>query len=203
MGRFYAIEGLRPVVHPTAFVHPDAVLIGDVIVGPGVYIAPHASLRGDMGRISVGAVANVQDCCVLHSFPGAQCTVEPWGHIGHAAVLHGCTIGRNALVGMNALVMDGAVVGENAIVAAMAFVSAGFEVPPQTLVAGVPAKVKRELSDEDVAWKRRGTEEYQRLARRSAASLEPCEALVEIEPDRPALRIEPHQPLHIAKKARR
>ena len=203
MARIYAIEGVRPVIHPTAFVHPEATLIGDVIVGPGVYIAPHASLRGDMGRISVGEGANVQDSCVLHSFPGAECVVEDWGHIGHAAVLHGCTIRRNALVGMNALVMDGAVVGENAIVAAMAFVAAGFEVPRQTLVAGVPARVKRDLSDADVAWKRRGTEEYQKLARRSRATLEPCDPLEEIEAGRPSLRIERHDPLHIAKKARR
>ena len=121
----YAIDGVTPVVDPTAFVHPSAVLIGDVVVGPGCYVGPCASLRGDFGHIEMHAGANLQDCCVMHGFPGTGTIIEEEGHIGHGAVLHGCRIERNALVGMNAVVNDNAVVGESAIVAAMAFVKAG------------------------------------------------------------------------------
>jgi phenylacetic acid degradation protein len=184
MGRIYAFAGIRPVVDPSAFVHPDAVVIGDVIIGPGVYIAPGASLRGDMGRLIVEAGANLQDNCVMHGFPGKDCIVEEAGHIGHAAVLHGCRIGRNALVGMGAVVMDGAVIGPDSFVAAMSFVKAGFEVPPATLVAGIPARIIRALTTEETAWKSQGTAEYQELARRSRESLVPCTPLTAPEPDR-------------------
>ena len=146
----YSLEGITPVVHPEAYVHETAVLIGDVIIGAGCYIGPNASLRGDFGHIIVKAGANVQDTCVMHSFPGKDCIVERDGHIGHGAVLHGCRIGTNAMVGMNAVVMDDAVIGESSIVAATAFVASGFECPPRSLVIGVPAKVKRELSDKEV-----------------------------------------------------
>ena len=202
MGRTYAFCGLRPVVHPTAFVHPDAVLIGDVIIGPEVYIGPGASLRGDMGRLVVEAGANLQDNCVMHGFPGNDCVVEPEGHVGHGAVLHGCRVRRGALVGMNSVIMDGAVIGEEAFVAAMSFVRAGFEVPPRTLAAGIPAKVVRELDEEERAWKRRGTLEYRELARRCRESLLPCRPLEEAEADRP--RIESAtgiRPLHLTRHA--
>ena len=181
----YAYAGIRPVVHETAFVHPEAVVIGDVIIGEGVLIAPCASLRGDMGRLIVERGANVQDHCMMHGFPGTDCVVEEDGHIGHGAVLHGCRVGRNALVGMNAVVMDGAVVGENAFVAAMAFIKAGFAVPAGMLVAGIPAKVVRELKAEEIAWKAQGTREYQELARQYRRTLAPCEPLREAEPNRP------------------
>ena len=196
----YAIDGVIPVVHPTAFVHPAAVLIGDVIIGPGSYIAPCASLRGDIGRIVVGAGANIQDHCLLHCFPDAACIVEDEGHIGHGAVLHGATVRRNALVGMNAVLMDGCIVGEAAFVAAMSFVPAGFEIPPRTLAAGIPVRLRRELTDDEIAWKRRGTEEYQRIAVRSLASMHKTEALSEVEPDRPRLPVTPHHPLHIDRR---
>ena len=123
VARIYEYAGIRPVIDASAFVHPEAVIIGDVIIGAGVYIAPLASLRGDLGRLIIEAGANVQDGCVMHGFPDKDCVIEEDGHVGHGAVLHGCRIGRNALVGMNATVMDGAVVGANAFVAAMAFVS--------------------------------------------------------------------------------
>lgn len=181
----YAFDGIVPVVDPTAFVHPEAVLIGDVIVGPGAFIAPTASLRGDMGRLIVGRGANLQDGCVMHGFPGKDCVVEADGHIGHGAILHGCRVGANALVGMGAVIMDGAEVGESAFVAAMAFVKAGFAVPPGTLVAGIPAKVVRPLGADEIAWKRQGTLEYQDLARRYRRSLVPCQPLAAVEPDRP------------------
>lgn len=180
----YSIDGLRPVVDPTAFVHPTAVLIGDVIVGPGVYIAPLASLRGDFGRIILEEGTNLQDTCVMHGFPGSDTVVAKNGHVGHGAVIHGCRVGINALIGMNAVVMDGAVVGESCIVAASAFVKAGMEIPDRSLVAGTPAKVIRELSDKEIAWKGKGTEAYQELARRSLLSMVECSPLTQVEDSR-------------------
>jgi phenylacetic acid degradation protein len=183
----YRFEGLVPVVDPTAYVHPTAVLIGDVHVGAGCLVGPGAALRGDIGRIEMRAGSNVQDGCVLHVFPGNECIVEEDGHVGHGAVLHGCRIGRNAMVGMNAVVMDDAVIGEEAFVAAMAFVKAGTIVPPRTLVGGIPAKPLKELSEAEVAWKTEGTRVYQQLARRYRATCEACEPLSAVEPDRPRL----------------
>jgi phenylacetic acid degradation protein len=177
MAKVYAFEGLVPVVDPTAFVHPDAVLIGDVIVGPGCYIGPCACLRGDFGRIRLHAGVNVQDCCVIHSNHDLEVVIEPDGHIGHGAVLHGCHIGANAMVGMNAVVMDHADVGAGALVAAAAFVKTAMQVPPFTLVAGVPAQVVRELTASEIANKRYGARVYQELAQRCLASLTPVDPL--------------------------
>ena len=180
----YAIDDLVPVVDPTAHVHPTAVLIGDVWIGPGCYVGPCASLRGDFGRIVLHEGVNVQDTCVLHGFPGADTVVEAEGHIGHGSVLHGCTVRRGALVGMNAVVMDEADVGEQAIVAASAFVRAGMKIPPRMLVAGVPGKVVRELTAQEIAWKHEGTLAYQALARRCQASLVEVEPLGHADPTR-------------------
>jgi phenylacetic acid degradation protein len=194
----YEIDGVVPVIDPTAFVHPQASLIGDVVVEEGCYIGPFASLRGDLGRITIGAGSNVQDSCVVHSFPGADCTLLPESHIGHGAVLHGCTVHSLAMVGMNAVVMDGAVVGEHALVAANSFVPAEFAVPPRSMVAGNPAKVIRELDETTLAWKARGVRVYQDLARRSLATLRPCEPLSAVEADRPRVSTgsDVSQPLH-------
>lgn len=180
----YSLEGITPVVDPGAFVNETAVLIGDVIIAAGCYIGPNAVLRGDFGRIIVEQGANVQDTCVMHTFPGADCIVERDGHIGHGAVLHGCRIGANAMVGMKAVVMDDADIGESSIVGATAFVSSKFVCPPRSLVIGVPAKIKRELSDKEIEWKTRGTHEYQQLVGRCHASLTRTEALTEREVDR-------------------
>ena len=197
----YAIDGLRPVVDPTAYVHPTAVLIGDVIVGPGVYIAPLASLRGDFGRIVLKEGANLQDTCVMHGFPGSDTVVEKDGHIGHGAVIHGCQIGENALIGMNAVIMDGAIIGESCIVAASAFVKAGTEIPARHLAAGTPAKVIKELDDKQISWKRKGTAEYQELARRSLRSMVECAPLTEVEADRGRRDVSDETvPLHTLKK---
>jgi phenylacetic acid degradation protein len=201
MAQVFAFEGLVPVVHPTAFVHPTAVLIGDVIVGPECYVGPLASLRGDMGRIVMERGSNLQDNCTVHCFPQLDTVIEEDGHIGHGAVLHGCRIARNALVGMNAVVMDGAVVGEDAFVAAMAFVKAGFQVPPRSLAGGTPAKVLRELTQEEIDWKSEGTREYQELALRCRASLTPAVPLSEAEPDRPRLKSSGLAPLQQTRKA--
>jgi phenylacetic acid degradation protein len=197
--KVWAINGLTPVVDPTAFVHPSAVLIGDVIVGAGCYIGPAASLRGDFGRLEVRAGANLQDCCVMHGFPGTDTIVEEDGHIGHGAILHGCIVRKGALVGMNAVVNDNAVIGESAIVAAMAFVKAGMVVPPRTLVAGVPAKVVRALTDQEMAWKVEGTQSYQELTRRSLATMVETVALTAAEPDRKRIDLPELLPLSALK----
>jgi phenylacetic acid degradation protein len=180
----YSIDGLVPVVDPSAFVHPTAVLIGDVIVGPGCYVGPCASLRGDFGRIVLEAGSNLQDTCVVHGFPAADTVVERDGHIGHGAVLHGCRVRRGALVGMNAVVMDEAEVGEFAIVAACSFVKARFVVPPRSLAVGSPARVQRELTPEEMAWKADGTRMYQQLAVRCLATMREVTPLAAPEPDR-------------------
>jgi len=198
--RVYSIDGIVPVVDPTAFVHPTAILIGDVIVGPGCYVGPAASLRGDFGRLILERGANLQDTCVMPGFPGTDTVVEEDGHIGHGAVLHGCRIGRNALVGMNAVIMDNATIGESAIVAACAFVKAGAEMPARHLVAGMPAKVIRPLSDEEIAWKVDGTRTYQDLARRSLATMYETAPLTAVEPGRKRIEMPEVVPLVELKK---
>lgn len=198
--RVYAIDGIVPVVDPTAFVHPTAVLIGDVIVGPGCYVGPCASLRGDFGRLILERGANLQDTCVMHGFPGTDTVVGEDGHIGHGAVLHGCRVERNALVGMNAVIMDNAIIGESAMVAACAFVKAGVEIPSRSLAAGIPARVIRLLSDEEMAWKVEGTHTYQDLARRCLSTMVECEPLCEAEPDRPRIHMPDVIPLVELKK---
>src|SRR5512146_1324887 len=166
MLKVYAIDGIVPVVHPDAYVHPSAVLIGDVIVAAGVYVGPCACLRGDFGRIVIEQGANIQDCCILHAFPDRDLVVELDGHIGHGAVLHGCVVKQNAMVGINSVVNDNAVVGESSIVGAMAFVKAGFE----------------------LAWKREATRQYQALAARSLATMKEAVALTEVEAGRKRFR---------------
>jgi len=199
MVKVYSLEGVTPVVHPTAYVHPSAVLIGDIIVGPGCYIGPNACLRGDFGRIRIDQGVNIQDCCIVHGFPERDTVVEENGHIGHGAVLHCCRIGHDALVGMNAVVIDNAEVGEFSIVAAMAFVKAGMKVPPKSLVAGIPAKVVRELTEQEMSWKTEGTVLYQHLARSSLATMVETEALTEVEANRKRIVLPDIKPLIEAK----
>lgn len=185
----YSIDGLIPVVDPGAYVHPSAVLIGDVIVGAGCYVGPCASLRADFGRIVLHAGANVQDSCIVHGFPFADTVVEEDGHIGHGAVLHACVVRRGALVGIHAVVMDEAEIGEQAIVAACAFVGAGMKVPARWLAAGLPARNQRMLSEQEIAGKRAGTSIYQDLARRCLASMAQVHPLAEAEVQRPRLTV--------------
>ncbi len=182
---FYEIDGIVPVVDPTSFVHPTASVIGDVIIGPNCYVGPGASLRGDFGRLVMVRGGNLQDGCIVHGFPGTDTVMEEDAHIGHGAVVHGATVKRNALVGMNAVLMDGCVIGKSAFVAAMAFVKAGFEVPARHLAAGIPAKLVRPLTDQEIAWKEEGTREYQDLTRRCLASFREVQPLSAPEPDRP------------------
>jgi phenylacetic acid degradation protein len=196
----YSINGVTPVVDTTAYVHPSAVLIGDVIVAAGCYIGPCASLRGDFGRIDIRAGANLQDGCVAHGFPGTDTVVAEDGHIGHGAVLHGCIIERNALVGMNAVINDNAVIGESSIVAAMAFVKARMVVAPRMLVAGMPARIVRELNETELAWKIEGTRSYQELTRRSLATMQATMPLATVEPDRRRIELPELLPLSTLKK---
>ncbi|MBV8784947.1 MAG: transferase hexapeptide repeat family protein [Gammaproteobacteria bacterium] len=198
----FALDGRVPVLDPSSFLHPQAVLIGDVIIGPRCYIGPGASLRGDFGRIEVGAGCNVQDGCVLHTFPGQRTLLEEEAHVGHRAVLHGCTVRRGALIGIGAIVMDAALVEAEAFVGAASFVPARFVVPPRTLVLGVPARIVRPLKAEELAWKARGTREYQDLAVRCLRGLSACEPLPTIEADRRAFTASDLAPLHTLERGR-
>ena len=180
----YSFEGLTPVVDPTAYIHPTAVLIGDVIVEAGCYVGPGAVMRGDFGRIVLARGANLQDNCVVHSRGDIDCVMEEDSHIGHGAVIHACHIGRDSLVGMNAVVMDMAHVGDQAIVAAMSFVKIGDVVAPRTLVAGIPARFVRPLTQANMEGKQDGTQMYKDLAQRCLAGLQPAVALTAVEEGR-------------------
>ncbi len=195
MPKVYSIDGIVPVVHPSAFVHESAVLVGDVIVGARAYIGPCASLRGDFGRIVVEEGANIQDTCMLHGFPGKDTVVGADVTVGHGAVLHGCVVRRGALIGMNSVVNDNAEVGEDAMVAAMAFVKAEARIPPRSLAAGIPARVLRELSAEELQWKVDNMHLYQQLAQRSAQTMQRVEALTAVEPGRKRIDIPESIPL--------
>lgn len=180
----YAIDGVIPVVSPKAYVHPTAVLIGDVIIEEGVYIGPFASLRADFGGIHIKKNANVQDNCVIHGFPNSVTMVEEYGHIGHAAILHGCVIGKNVLVGMNSVILDYAEIGENTIIGANSTVKAKAKIPANVLVLGSPAKVIRDLEAKEIEWKSKGTEEYILLAKRCLSSLQEVEPYTEVREGR-------------------
>ena len=189
MPKVYSIDGITPVVDPSAFVHPSAVLIGDVIVGARAYVGPAACLRGDFGRIVVEEGANIQDTCMLHGFPGKDTVVGAEVTVGHGAVLHGCVVRRGALIGMNCVVNDNAEVGEDAVVAALAFVKAETKVPARSLVAGIPAKVLREMTAQEISWKKDNMHLYQKLAVRSLETMQEVEALTAVEPNRKRIEI--------------
>jgi phenylacetic acid degradation protein len=174
---FYEFEGMRPVVHESAFVHPNATVIGNVVIGRDVYVGPSAALRGDFGGIVIEDGCNVQETCVIHSFPGVTVLLEEGAHIGHGAVIHGAHIGKNVLVGMGAVVMDRASVGAGSIVGALTFVPADMQVPERKIVVGNPARILKDVSDEMLAWKTEGTRLYQGLPARLHETLLPCEPL--------------------------
>ncbi len=188
MAQVYAFEGVTPVIDPSAYVHPTAVLLGDVWIGPGCYVAPGAVLRGDFGRIQMHRGSNLQDNCVVHSLPDFDCVLDEDSHVGHGAVIHACYVGVNTLIGMNAVIMDRARVEAHSMVAAMSFVKINGVVPTRTLVAGIPAKVVRELSDDDLRHKRNGTGLYHELAQRCRSGLLRTEALTEADLNRERTR---------------
>lgn len=182
---FYEFKGFRPVVHESAFVHPQAVVTGNVIIGRDVYIGPGAAIRGDWGGIVIEDGCNVQENCTIHMFPGVTVRLKESAHIGHGAIIHGAQIGRNCLVGMNAVIMDEVELGDECIVGALAFIKAGEKIPPRSLVVGNPARIVRQVSDEMIDWKTRGTRLYQQLPEECRQHLRPCEPLREAPEDRP------------------
>ena len=184
----YEFNGYRPVVHESSFVHPQANVTGNVMIGAHCYIGPGAVLRGDWGEILVADGCNIQENCVVHMFPGKSAVFEEGAHIGHGAIIHGANVGKNVLVGMNAVLMDDVEVGENSIIGALCFVPANMNIPPKSLVVGNPAKIIKELSDEMIAWKTEGTKLYQQLPGDCYQTLKECEPLREIDANRPALQ---------------
>lgn len=186
---FYAFNGIKPVVHPSSFVHPQAVVTGSVIIGKNVYIGPGCALRGDWGSIRIDDGCNVQESCTVHMFPGITVWLKEAAHIGHGAVIHGATIGKNCLVGMNAVVMDEVELGDECIVGALAFLKQGEKFPARSLIVGNPAKIIKQVSDEQIAWKSEGTTLYQQLPKQCFDTLEPCEPLPEQTPQPPRFTI--------------
>lgn len=182
----YEFEGYRPVVHESAYVHPQAAVTGNVVIGREVYIAPGAAIRGDWGKIVIHDGCNVQENCTIHMFPGITVVLEKCAHIGHGAVIHGAHIGRNCLVGMNAVVMDRVELGEESIVGALTFVPEGMEIPRRKLVVGNPGKIVKEVSDDMIKWKTEGTDLYRQLPGDLHRSLKECEPLREEPGDRPS-----------------
>jgi phenylacetic acid degradation protein len=181
----YEFDGFRPVIHESSFVHPNATVTGNVVIGRDVYIAPGAAIRGDWGAIVIEDGCNVQENCAIHMFPGVTVVLEASAHVGHGAVIHGARIGRNSLIGMNAVVMDNATVGAECIVGALTFVPADMQIPDRKVVVGNPARIVKDVSDEMIAWKSQGTTLYQSLPKRLHDTLKPCEPLRAVPADRP------------------
>jgi phenylacetic acid degradation protein len=176
---FYEFNGIKPIVHPSAFVHPQATVTGNVIIGKDVYIGPGCALRGDWGQIIIEDGCNVQENCTVHMFPGVTVRLRESAHIGHGAIIHGAIIGRNCLVGMNAVIMDKVELGDECIVGALCFIRQGEKIPARSLVVGNPGKVVKSVSDEMIAWKTEGTALYQQLPQQCYDTLKPCEPLRE------------------------
>jgi len=176
----YEFKGYTPVVHASSFVHPLAAVTGNVIIGKNCYIGPGAAIRGDWGQIILEDGVNVQENCTVHMFPGKSITLKESAHVGHGAIIHGANLGRNCLIGMNTVIMDDAQIGDESIVGAMAFVKAETIIPKRSLVVGNPAKVIKQVSDEMIAWKTKGTQLYQQLPKDCHESLKEVEPLREV-----------------------
>jgi carbonic anhydrase/acetyltransferase-like protein (isoleucine patch superfamily) len=187
MSGVFEFDGIRPVIHESAFIHPHAAVTGRVIIGRDVYIGPGAALRGDWGAIEIHDGCNVQENCTIHMFPGVTVVLEEAAHVGHGAIIHGARIGKNALIGMNAVIMDNAVIGAGAIVGALSFVPEGMKVSDRMIAVGNPARMIKEVSDEMLAWKTEGTRLYQELPARLHETLRACEPLRAVPADRPDL----------------
>jgi phenylacetic acid degradation protein len=173
----YEFNGIKPVVHESAFVHPQAVVTGNVVIGRNVYIGPGAAIRGDWGKIVISDGCNVQENCTIHMFPGVTVLLRESAHIGHGAIIHGATIGMNSLVGMNAVIMDEVELGDECIVGALSFIKQGEKIPARSLLAGNPAKIIKVVSDEMIRWKTEGTKLYQQLPAQCRQTLKLCEPL--------------------------
>ncbi|MEO0042867.1 MAG: hypothetical protein RL329_2315 [Bacteroidota bacterium] len=181
----YEFNGFRPVIHESAFIHPQAAVTGNVIIGRDVYVGPGAAIRGDWGAIIIEDGCNIQENCTIHQFPAATVLLKKGAHIGHGAIIHGATIGENVLIGMNSVIMDNAVIGDESILGALCFVKAEMVIPNRSLVVGNPARIVREVSAEMLAWKTKGTRLYQMLPKDCHETLKPCEPLRTVPADRP------------------
>jgi phenylacetic acid degradation protein len=175
----YEFNGIKPVIDPSSFIHPQAAVTGNVIIGKDVYIGPGAAIRGDWGKIIIEDGCNVQENCTIHMFPGVTVILKTSAHIGHGAIIHGATIGRNCLVGMNAVIMDDVDLGDECIVGALSFIKQDEKIPSRSLLAGNPAKIIKQVSDEMISWKTQGTKLYQQLPGECFKTLRPCEPLTE------------------------
>lgn len=182
----YAFKGFTPVVAESAYVHPQATVTGNVIIGENVYIGPGAAIRGDWGAIIIKDGCNVQENCTIHMFPGTEVVLEEDAHIGHGAIIHGAHIGRNCMVGMNAVVMDRVMLGAESIVGALTFIKADENIPARSLVVGNPGRIVKQVSDKMIAWKTKGTRLYQTLPDDLRETLQPVEPLRTVPENRPA-----------------
>jgi len=181
----YEFNGFKPVVKPSSFIHPQAAVTGNVLIGEDVYIGPGAAIRGDWGQIIIEDGCNVQENCTIHMFPGTTVILRKGAHIGHGAIIHGGTIGENCLIGMNSVIMDDVTIGAGSIIGALSFIPAKTAIPERSLMVGNPAKRIREVSEEMLAWKTAGTALYQSLPTECHATLKACEPLLEPEENRP------------------
>jgi len=189
----YSFHDLIPVIHESSFIHPLAVVTGNVIIGKDCYIGPGAALRGDWGKIIIEDGCNVQENCIIHMFPGVTVLLKPGAHIGHGAIIHGATIGKNCLVGMNAVIMDNVELGDECIIGALTFIKQDEKIPARSLVAGNPGKIIKQVTDEMLAWKTEGTKLYQSLPKEMFESWKECEPLREI-PDHLPLQAKDYKP---------
>ncbi len=181
----YEFNGFKPVIHESAFIHPQANVTGNVFIGKDVYIGPFCAIRGDFGKIIIEDGCNVQESCTVHMFPGTTTILKQNSHIGHGAIIHGGIVGENCLIGMNAVVMDNVVLGEGCIIGALCFVPAKTEIPARKIVVGNPGKIVKDVSEEMLKWKTEGTKLYQKLAHECHTILKECEPLREAESNRP------------------
>ena len=181
----YRFNNFTPVIHESAFIHPQATITGNVIIGKTVYVGPGAAIRGDWGQITIEDGCNVQENCTIHMFPGVSVLLKEGAHIGHGAIIHGATIGKNCLVGMNAVIMDDVQVGDECIIGALTLIRADQVIPARSVVVGNPHKIVKEVTDEMLQWKTEGTKLYQQLPKEMFENWEPCEPLREVEADRP------------------
>ncbi len=173
----YEFQGYKPVIHESSFIHPQAAVTGNVIIGKDCYIGPGAALRGDWGQIVIEDGCNVQENCTIHMFPGVTVILKAGAHIGHGAIIHGATIGKNCLVGMNAVIMDNVLLGDECIVGALSFIKADEVFENRSLIVGNPAKKIKDVTDEIISWKTEGTKLYQQLPKDMFASWAACEPL--------------------------
>ena len=180
----YEFNGYKPVIDPSSYIHKEATIIGNVIIGKDVYVGPGASIRGDWGKITIKNGCNIQDNCTIHIFPGKDVILDENAHIGHGAIIHGSYIGKNSLIGMNSVIMDDTVIGEECIIGALCFVKGEMKIPNRKIVVGNPAKIKGEVSDDMIKWKKKGTELYQNLPKECRELMKECNPLSKEEKNR-------------------